>query len=245
MGAVGIELTADGVLLGPRSSEHPETVAEITPIPRPVLPVWPYRRSIMHRRFCSNCGTKLNSTDWTYPAYQLFAGRWAAGYLLRRWVGGVVGRKAGTTNFSEAEATALRAVVEQGVSIGEASRALNRSYWTLRAHARRLGLSLRPPEWNPRRRRPGPPPGAAARRARLRQLEDQLIRELAGKGWSSGMAAIELDLDQSVLWRHSQRLGVTWTRYGGRSVRGEPAAAAAELRRLREAVRRDRGRWPA
>jgi hypothetical protein len=79
---------------------------------------------------------------------------------------------------------------------------------------------------------------------RLPRLEDSLIRELARKGWSSGMAAIELDLDQSVVWRHSKRLGVTWTRHGARSFRGEPAPGVKELRRLRARVSRDRGRRP-
>jgi transcriptional regulator of acetoin/glycerol metabolism len=153
-------------------------------------------------------------------------------------------KKAGTLNFSEAEADALRALLERGASVSEASRELGRSYWTVRRHSKKLGLVFRAPAPKPRMSRPASAPGAAERRARLRQLEDWLIRELAAKGWSSGMAAIELDLDQSVLWRHSKRLGVTWTRYGARSVRGEPAPHAKDLRRLRARVRRDLGRPP-
>lgn len=153
-------------------------------------------------------------------------------------------KKPGTRNFSEAETSRLVALVEQGASISEASRAMGRSYWTLRRHSQRLGLNFRVARPRSRPRKTAPLPGAAARRARLRQVEDWLIRGLAAGGWSSGMAAIELDLDQSVLWRNSKRLGVTWTRYGGRSVKGEPVSGVRELRRLRARVRGDRESRP-
>jgi hypothetical protein len=104
--------------------------------------------------------------------------------------------------------------------------------------------AFRTPASKPQVSKPVPPPGVTERRVRLRRLEDSLVRELALKGWSSGMAATELDLDHSLLWRHSRRLAVTWTRHGARSFRGEPAPGIKELRRLRARASRDRGCRP-
>src|SRR5258708_21817342 len=77
-----------------------------------------------------------------------------------------------------------------------------------------------------------PDEGLALLRQRPRQLEDELIRRFADAGWSRGMAANALDLDQSTLWRHSRRLGVNWL-VRGESRKGEPVEGVADLRRLR------------
>lgn len=77
-----------------------------------------------------------------------------------------------------------------------------------------------------------PDEGLALLRQQRRQLEDELIRRFADAGWSRGMAANALDLDQSTLWRHSRRLGVNWLVFG-QSRRGKPVKGLPELRRLR------------
>jgi hypothetical protein len=77
-----------------------------------------------------------------------------------------------------------------------------------------------------------PDEGLALLRQRRRQLEDELIKRFADAGWSRGMAANELDLDQSTLWKHSRRLGVKWL-VRGESRKGERVQGVVELRRLR------------
>lgn len=64
-----------------------------------------------------------------------------------------------------------------------------------------------------------------------------MIQELARNGWSQGMAALELDLDLAAVSRHSKRLGVRWTRYPNRSVKGLPVAGLPELLRLRAQIK--------
>lgn len=81
-------------------------------------------------------------------------------------------------------------------------------------------------------------PKLAVLRARRRELEDRLLRDLAINGWSIGLAAVELDLDMSQTARHSKRLGIVWTRYPGRSNRGSPVSGVDELLRLRAKVRK-------
>lgn len=144
----------------------------------------------------------------------------------------------GTKNFSPAEAQRLTDLVAQGLTRPEAAEALGRSYWVVMRHGKRLGLTfarhVRP------RRAPKPVVNKrlADARARRRQLEDQLIEELARNGWSQGTAALELDLDFSQLGRHSKRLGVIWKSYPNRSQKGAPVAGVAELRGLRSKMKR-------
>jgi transcriptional regulator of acetoin/glycerol metabolism len=144
-----------------------------------------------------------------------------------------MGKKLGSHNFSDSEAKHLAELAAQGLSKTEAGRELGRSYWTIRAHSRKLGIAFPQREVKPPISKELPRPDLTATRARLRQLEDRLIQELARNGWTSGMAALELDMNHSTMWKYSKRLGVTWTRYGSRSVRGTPVADLAGLRRLR------------
>jgi transposase len=144
----------------------------------------------------------------------------------------------GSKNFSRDEGERLAELAAQGLSKTEAAKALHRSYWTVMRHSLKLGILFEPRKVTP------PISKAAARtdltepRARRRQLEDALIQEFARNGWTSGRAALELDLDQSLIWRHSKRLGVKWIRYHNRSVTGTRVSGLAELRRLRAQVRR-------
>jgi hypothetical protein len=149
-----------------------------------------------------------------------------------------VAKPIGSKNFGPEEGQRLAELASHGLSKAEAGKALGRSYWTVRRHSAKLGIAFAKREPKPRISKAVARPDLAEARARRRRLEDGLIHELAGNGWSQGMAALELDLDPSVLWRHSRRLGVTWTRYPKRSMRGAPVSGLAELRRLRAKVRR-------
>lgn len=140
----------------------------------------------------------------------------------------------GSKNFSYEEGERLAELAAQGLSKAEAAKALRRSYSVVMRHSVRLGIFFAPPEVKTRVSKVLARPDLAEARARRRRLEDGAIQELARNGWSQGMAALELDLDFSALSRHSKRLGVTWTRYPNRSMRGSPVSGLAELRRLRE-----------
>jgi lincosamide nucleotidyltransferase A/C/D/E len=142
----------------------------------------------------------------------------------------------GSKNFSAEEGQRLADLAAEGLSKGEAARALGRSYWVVLRHGERLGLAFAPPPVRPRISKTVVNPELAKLRARRRQLEDLVIQELAGNGWSQGMAALELDLDFSQLTRHTKRLGVTWARYPKSSQKGTPAASLTELRRLRAKI---------
>lgn len=153
---------------------------------------------------------------------------------------GYVAKRRGTKNFSAEEGQRLADLAAQGLTKVEAARALSRSYWVVMRHGKRLGLAFAPPPVRPRVLKNLVNPELAKLRAQRRQLEDLVIQELARSGWSAGLGAVELDLDFSQLGRHSRRLGVKWTRYPNRSVRGAPVSGLADLRRLRgEGARAD------
>lgn len=143
----------------------------------------------------------------------------------------------GSKNFTSAEGQRLTHLAAQGLTRVEAAQALGRSYWVVMRHGKRLGLAFAPPLVKPRVSKPVGNPELAEVRAQRRLVEDRIIEELAINGWSEGLAAVELDLDFSQLGRHSKRLGVAWTRYPNRSVRGAPVSGLMELRRLRARVR--------
>jgi hypothetical protein len=61
------------------------------------------------------------------------------------------------------------------------------------------------------------------------------IRRVAKAGWSTGMAANELDLDHSTLWQHSRRMGVKMV--GPRPVtEGRPHPWSDRARQLRAQI---------
>jgi transposase len=146
----------------------------------------------------------------------------------------------GSRNFSQEEGERLAELAARGLRKTEAAKAMGRSAWTIKRHSRKLGIVFAPRQTNRAVSRQVARPDLTATRARLRQLEDRLIRELALHGWTQGAAALELDLADTTMWKHSKRLGVSWTRYN-RSVRGTRVAGLAELRRLRAIVAK-RGR---
>jgi hypothetical protein len=148
-----------------------------------------------------------------------------------------VSKPRGTKNFTDEEAVLLADLAARGLTKAEAAKALGRSYWTVMRHSRTLGIVFVAREVERRVSRQVPNSELIDARAQRRQLEDQLIKEFARSGWSIGLAAAELDLDFSQLMRHSKRLGVTWTRYPGRSIRGGSVSGLPGLRRLRDKIK--------
>ena len=142
----------------------------------------------------------------------------------------------GSKNFSTEEAERLKELAARGLSKTEVAGAMGRSYWAVMRHSKRLGIVFAPRELAPSKKFARP--DLAETRARRRRLEDRLIQQFARRGWSQGLAAVELDLDFSALSRHSKRLGVTWTHTHGRSVRGGTVSGVAELRHIRKRLHR-------
>ena len=142
----------------------------------------------------------------------------------------------GSKNFSTEEAERLKELATQGLSKTEVARAMGRSYWAVMRHSKRLGIAFAARETAPSKQVARP--DLAETRAQRRTLEDRLIQEFARRGWSQGIAAVELDLDFSALSRHSKRLGVSWTHSHGRSVRGSAVSGVAELRHIRNRLQR-------
>jgi len=139
----------------------------------------------------------------------------------------------GSRNFTHEEGAKLAELAAGGLSWTEASKLLGRSYWTVRAHSLSLGISFS--SRIRRNSRAIRTPNVKAEHALLRQVLDGLILEIIASGWSSGMAAIELEIDDSTLWKHSKRLEVKWPHYN-RSVRGKPVKGVRDLQRLRAKI---------
>jgi hypothetical protein len=142
----------------------------------------------------------------------------------------------GSKNFSTEEAERLKELAARGLSKTEVAGAMGRSYWAVMRHSKRLGIAFAARETAPSKQVARP--DLAETRAQRRTLEDRLIQEFARRGWSQGIAAVELDLDFSALSRHSKRLGVSWTHSHGRSVRGSAVSGVAELRHIRNRLQR-------
>lgn len=132
-------------------------------------------------------------------------------------------RKVGAHSITEAERNRLVELAALGLTQTEVGRLMGRHPSTIWRHGRFLGLSFGKPQRQPVRR-----DEQAELRRQRRQLEDELIRRFAEAGWSEGMAANELDLDCSTLWRHSLRLGVKWS-VRGRSRKGDLVPGLTEL----------------
>lgn len=136
-------------------------------------------------------------------------------------------KKAGVHSITEAERNRLVELAGLGLTQTEVGRLMGRHPSTISRHGRFHGLSF----GKPQRQNASRDEQMELRRQR-RQLEDELIRRLAEAGWSTGMAANELDLDHSSLWRHSRRLGVKWL-VRGRSRKGQLVPGLTELGQLR------------
>jgi hypothetical protein len=130
-------------------------------------------------------------------------------------------------SVTEAERNRLVELAGLWLTQTEIGRLIGRHPSTVSRHGGSLDLSFGQPQRQTVRRSE-----QLELRRQRRHLEDELIRRFAEGGWSRGMAANELDLDQSTLWRHSRILGVNWL-VRGQSRRGDFVQGLAELRRLR------------
>jgi transposase len=145
----------------------------------------------------------------------------------------------GSKNFSSEEGQLLARFAAEGLSTTQAAKALGRSSWTIKNHSQKLGIAFASRRTQKKAPAQAGIPNFAEKQARLRQLIDELIPKFLAAGWSVGMTAIELDITDSTMWKHTRRLQIEWPRYS-RSVRGTPVTGVVELRRVRSQLRTPR-----